>query len=112
MLTGPDIVARILDIQPGLETVSLAALASTIDTYSSGVDWRAKRTPNDADTLLLVNAIAGQEHRTFQLLRQSQAVMPQPNFRLTDAAGVVWTIQNVKAKVVDYVFDCMCLRNR
>lgn len=113
MLTGPEIVERIIDMpDPRLEEGTLTPLTAG-DSFGAGATWKSLRmAANDKDLLLLVNAQVGQEHRTFQLLKQSQTVMPQPLFRWTDAAGVVWTIQHITGKNADHVFECLCLRNR
>lgn len=112
MLTGPEVVARIIAMHPGLLNGTLTPLSSG-DTFGSGASWKAIRKPNDKDALLVVGAVVGQEHRTFQLLREAQTVLPQPLFRWTDDANVVWTIQHIpEVKANDYVFDCLCLRNK
>jgi hypothetical protein len=111
MLTGPEIVERILDIHPAVEAVSLETKLAG-DNWDTGVSWKAVRTPANAEAMLAANIVVTSEHRMFQLLRQTQATLPRQQYRLTDAGGVVWTVEHVTAKVTDYVFDCLCLRSR
>ncbi len=109
MLNSQQVVSRILAIHPAIKTVTLYAIQPG-EAVTGGVPWKIIRKNADKETLLVAGIQADTDHRLFQLLQQSQTVVPAQKYRIVDWSNVAWMIHSIDFSMGDMVFDCLCTR--
>lgn len=109
MLSSREVVNRIIAIYPELKTVTLYAIQPG-DAVTGGVTWKTVRKTADKETLLVAGIQADTDHRLFQLLQQSQTVVPAQKYRIVDWNGVAWMVHSIDFSMGDRIFNCLCTR--
>lgn len=108
MISGDDVVARLLTMMPGQETVTLKSRSG--ESFASAT-WKARRKPAMREELTIAQAVLGQTWIVFQLYATGQTTTPQFGDRLVDAGGATYEVKNVAVKMQQRIFNCLCLKD-
>jgi hypothetical protein len=85
----------------------------TADGYGTTKNVNVRRRPATEDELVRSNLIGVDNVITFSVLNDgtdSDFERPYPEARITDEAGVQWTVKRVEVKVLDTLFSCISVQ--
>jgi hypothetical protein len=94
-----------------LVTVEVRTGAGSPDAKGS-FTCNARRRPATEEELRTANLTASHLIRTFCLLNEGQAgfVEPRESTVLTDSDGSKYTVKAVTAKILDTLYNCVCVK--
>ena len=111
-ISGSEIVARLIQIMPGQEAVTLQSRLTRETGYTSYAYAHAQRKPAKRNELMMAGATVGEEWISFALYKTTEAVTPKNGDKITDADAVIWQVKKVEENLDRTVFKCLCLRNQ
>jgi hypothetical protein len=114
VIIGNDVQQRIWQMMPPESIVSVTLLSRTAaDAGSTSVTYnKVRRKQMNRDDMVLAQAGSEQTWMKFQFYINEESTVPKVHDRMTDDQSVSWTIMFVNIKMLGYVYDCLCLRDR
>ena len=83
------------------------------DGYEAAKTVNARRRKATQDELVRANLLGADKVLVFSVLNDgtdSTFVPPEPETRLTDGAGVQWTVKRATGAIFDTLFQCTCIQ--
>lgn len=90
-----------------------ASTGQTADGYGTLKNVNVRRRPATEDELVRSSLIGVDNVITFSVLNDgtdSSFERPYPEARITDEAGVNWTVKRVEPKILESLFSCVCVQ--
>lgn len=83
------------------------------DGYAAAKTVKVRRRPCNEDELVSANLTRSDSVITFSVIDDGSDpnfTKPEEEARITDEAGVNWTVNKIKATALETIFACVCIK--
>lgn len=112
MLIGADVVRRLIQIMPGIESVTLGIRGANEAAYTTETWANTRRTPMSRKEANIAAIVGGESWTSFELYKTTETATPKLGDKITDASSIVWQIKNIDVQMEQTVFRCLCIQNK
>lgn len=113
---GPSLPQSLYGTLPGVEPLKMEIKRAQADpdTFASPVTVQARRRPAKLEEVQRSNLLTADNVVVFSILNSGSDcgfVPPENETKLTDGAGIAYTVKSIDVKVLGTLFSCVCVRN-